>query len=146
LYLPKSIVTGNTYSLVWQDGTNNSTYTADRAGIYYATLTNACGTATDTVTLSYRNCHVYFPTAFTPNNDGLNDLAKLGGDLAGISKYVLAIYNRWGKRVFYTEDVTKGWDGYMKGTRADIGSYYYQIKFVYNGTEDFWKGDLTLLR
>jgi gliding motility-associated-like protein len=146
LYLPKSIVTGNTYSLVWQDGTNNSTYTADRAGIYYATLTNACGTATDTVTLGYRNCHVYFPTAFTPNNDGLNDIAKLGGDIAGISKYMLAIYNRWGQRVFYTEDVTKGWDGYVKGTRTDIGVFFYQIKFVYNGTEDFWKGDLTLLR
>jgi len=50
------------------------------------------------------------PSAFTPNNDGNNDILK---DIPiGIKKFnYFIIYNRWGNRVFYTTDFSRGWNG-----------------------------------
>jgi len=144
--LPRSMITGNGYQVRWQDGSIKDKFTVEQTGIYFAQLTNVCGMAADTVKVEYRNCHVYFPTAFTPNGDGLNDIARMGGDLLGINKFKLSIYNRWGQRVFYTEDPTKGWDGMYKGVYAELGVYQFLIQFTYYGKEELRKGDVTLIR
>jgi gliding motility-associated-like protein len=52
---------------------------------------------------------LYFPNAFTPNDDGINDLFYTKG--RGIKTFKMYIYNRWGDLIFYTEDRTEGWDG-----------------------------------
>ncbi|MEJ7685267.1 MAG: gliding motility-associated C-terminal domain-containing protein [Segetibacter sp.] len=54
------------------------------------------------------------PNAFTPNGDGINDKVFVRG--YGISKMTWRIYNRWGEKVFETNDKTQGWDGTYKGS------------------------------
>jgi gliding motility-associated-like protein len=67
------------------------------------------------------------PTAFTPNNDGLNDCFGVHkwGNITGLQFF---IYNRWGHMVFYTTDASKCWDGNYKNIPQPSGAYVYVIK------------------
>ena len=78
--------------------------------------------------------YFYFPNAFTPNANGNNDLFMGYG--AGIKKYNMKIYDRWGELLFETNDLNTGWDGTYKGQKApsavyavifDLEGYRYQI-------------------
>lgn len=70
---------------------------------------------------------VYFPSAFSPNGDGINDKFNLmgGSDLSLISS--LRVYDRWGGLVFekqsFSPDGQDGWDGMVKGRPAPVGLY-----------------------
>lgn len=102
----------------------------------------------DTINIKVENCpqFIYFPTAFTPNNDGLNDLFKpsTGGAL---TKYELQIYNRWGQLVFRASTKTTGWDGRFKGQPQDNGVFIWQCKYQFYGkTEQLIKGTFMLIR
>lgn len=59
---------------------------------------------------------LYFPNAFTPDNDGINDYFYPEGIELNSDAYELYIYSRWGELVFCTDDVHMGWDGRMQGT------------------------------
>lgn len=146
-YLPKNMVTGYPYSITWQDGKNDSIYTATKPGLYLVKLQNKCGIVYDTMYLEHHNCGLFFPSGFSPNGDGLNDFAKLlGADLSHVTDYQLSIYNRWGVKVFYTDDVHKGWNGVFDGRPADMNVYFYMIKFKLRGADKLMKGDITLVR
>ena len=89
---------------------------------------------------------VIFPTAFTPNGDGRNDiLLPLGARY--IKSLSVEIWNRWGQLVYSSTDPTSGWDGYYHGTEAQTGVYAYFIKYVtLKGDEKTSKGNVTLIR
>lgn len=89
---------------------------------------------------------VFVPTAFTPNNDGLNDLLRPVG--AGIKNIeFFSIYNRWGQLLFSTQQNGKGWDGRLNGTPQPAGTYVWQVKATdYTGKSYFRKGVVTLIR
>lgn len=146
LLLPLLSTVDTTTKFRWQDGSSAKTFTVKEAGIYSVTITNVCDTITRTVEVTERNCHFFFPTAFSPNGDGLNDLARLVGDASVVDDFTLRIYNRWGEAVFQTNDATKGWDGYYKGQKAEVGTYYYLVRYKYDGEEELLKGDLMLVR
>ncbi len=76
-----------------------------------------------------RQCAVYVPTAFTPNNDGRNDLfrAKVNDDVTG---YRLAVYSRWGQLIFQTNSPERGWDGTFKGSPAAAGAYVWVLTYT----------------
>ncbi len=67
------------------------------------------------------------PTAFTPNNDGLNDCygIKYWGI---IQELEFSIYNRWGERIFFTRNPRDCWDGRYKGIPQDPAIFVYMIK------------------
>jgi gliding motility-associated-like protein len=70
---------------------------------------------------------VFYPNAFTPNNDGINDLfLPIGSDVV---EFYLVIYNAWGQRVFESRSIEKGWDGKVEGKPAPVGSYIYQSRY-----------------
>lgn len=87
----------------------------------------------------------YMPTAFTPNNDGLNDCygIKYWGVIESLE---FSIYNRWGERIFFTKNPNTCWDGIYKGTMQDIGVYVYMIKAKGLCGDTFKKGLFTLVR
>jgi gliding motility-associated-like protein len=93
-----------------------------------------------------KNVDVMFPTAFTPNGDGRNDiLFPLGTRFA--KNISVEIWNRWGQLVYSSTDLNKGWDGYYQGTEAQTGVYAYLLKYtMYNGEEKMQKGNITLIR
>jgi gliding motility-associated-like protein len=114
----------NVVSWQWDfgDGSGTSTlpnpnYTYDDTGTYTIQLvvTDIAG-CVDTVTqtvIVLPDMYFYFPSAFTPNNDGKNDVFTGYG--LGIEKYELLIFNRWGELLFKSEDMSKGWDGKLQG-------------------------------
>ena len=67
------------------------------------------------------------PEAFTPNNDGLNDVFK--PTLVNYQEYTLLIYNRWGEKIFESSDADIGWDGTFKGLPVQMGVYTYVMRF-----------------
>ena len=89
---------------------------------------------------------VFIPSAFTPNNDGLND--KLIPTLAGIKKLEqFSIYNRWGQLLYSTSEAGQGWDGTLAGNNQPSGSYIYLIKAVdYLDKLIIKKGSVVLIR
>ncbi|MBX7093238.1 MAG: CotH kinase family protein [Flavobacteriales bacterium] len=88
---------------------------------------------------------VFIPTGFSPNGDGLNDLLQIQGQ--GILSMSLSIYDRWGQRVFSTNDVNATWDGTFNGKTLNSGVFAYKLHAVLlDGTEVDQSGNITLMR
>ncbi len=89
---------------------------------------------------------VYFPSAFSPNGDGLNDEFRIVNFGYQFLKE-FRIFNRWGQQVFFTMNGRQGWDGTFNNQQADAGTYHYLIRMkMDDGTENVIRGDLTLVR
>lgn len=95
---------------------------------------------------------VDIPNAFTPNNDGLNDIFYILGNKEIVTLKDFAIYTRWGEKVFQvlnapSNDPAYGWNGFSKGIRAASGTYVYVVTILSrNGTLNQYKGNVILLR
>ncbi len=85
------------------------------------------------------------PNAFTPNNDGVNDIIYVNG--FGIKQMIWRIYNRWGVLMFTSMSKEQGWDGKFKGVLQpqDVYSYGLEVEYT-NGDKYSTTGDITLLR
>ena len=135
-----------TAALLWQDGSAASAYTVTGPGLYYLTATNTCGSYTDSVNITAGPCNIMMPSAFTPNGDGVNDAFRVKYH-APVKQFDFIIYDRWGEKVFETNDINKGWDGTWKGLPALPGSYVWVIRFTDNtDKQQQLKGVVTLLR
>lgn len=90
--------------------------------------------------------YVFVPTAFTPNNDGLNDVIRpIAVGIRQITNF--SIYNRWGERVFYTTTNKVGWNGTYNGRDQASGVYVWMLQAIdYLGKPLFLKGTVTLIR
>ncbi|NOT50280.1 MAG: T9SS type B sorting domain-containing protein [Chitinophagaceae bacterium] len=88
----------------------------------------------------------YLPTAFTPNGDGLNDIAR--PYLVGMKSLVsFSVFNRWGNRIFYSQQEGKGWDGRFNGNPQASGVYVWILEFLDNSNKKVTeKGTITLIR
>ena len=74
-----------------------------------------------------KNTAIFVPTAFTPNNDRLNDVIQ--PYLVGIKTlYYFTIYNRWGQQVFSTDQMNNGWDGKFNGRIIGNSNYVWVLK------------------
>jgi gliding motility-associated-like protein len=91
---------------------------------------------------------MYIPNAFTPNDDGINDVFQPKGMGWKPNQYEFLIYDRWGNLIFKTNDYTKGWDGTYKGAHAPTDVYVYKIKAVSSayGSRKEFAGHVTLIR
>lgn len=112
------------------------------------TVTNGIGcssTIVKTITIIW-NCYIAVPGAFTPNDDGLNDyLYPLNAYKAAGLKF--SVYNRFGQKVFYTENWTNKWDGTIKGKKADAGTYVWILSYLDTDTNTpvYMKGSTLLI-
>lgn len=144
-------------SLVWDmgDGTIfiNDTilnYLYLQPGDYVISMTaydfkcNNIGTISEKVQFTGVYEDVFVPNAFTPNGDGNNDVLYVRG--LGITEVQFAVYDRWGEKVFETNEQDKGWDGKYEGMLADPGVFVYYLNIVYcDGQKYFEKGNVTLI-
>ncbi|MCL4855857.1 MAG: gliding motility-associated C-terminal domain-containing protein, partial [Flavobacteriales bacterium] len=88
---------------------------------------------------------LYIPNAFTPNGDGDNDIFYAHG--INIKEFEMMIFDRWGEKLFTSDDLDKGWDGSYNGNLAQTETYVWKIiyKDVLNNREELI-GTVTLLR
>ena len=89
------------------------------------------------------------PNAFSPNNDGVNDVFMPKTNCL-INSYDLWIYNRWGEELFWTNNPTDAWNGIYKGIKQELGVYVYKVQYttIENGilqTKNL-KGNVSLIR
>lgn len=87
----------------------------------------------------------FIPNVFSPNGDGVNDVAQTNFGLLNDIRF--HIYNRWGREVFFTNNNTTWWDGKFKGKDAPDGVYFYLLEAIdvqENAVSE--KGNITLLR
>lgn len=102
-------------------------------------------TAKIVLNVSTNESDVFIPNAFTPNNDGKNDVFKVYG--SSIKEVDIKIYNQWGNFVFETKDNILGWNGTQNGKHQPVGTYMYIIKIRLNNEDSFIKkGSFTLIR
>ncbi len=91
-------------------------YTGTTEILYTITITTSAGCVTvDTQFIKpFKEVKIYVPTAFTPNNDGLNDYLKpIPGGIKELKYF--RVYNRWGQVVFDIRSNPRGWDGKVGG-------------------------------
>lgn len=101
----------------------------------------------DSLYVTVNDCeeYIFFPSSFTPNNDGLNDLFKPLLSCA-IASYELSIYNRWGQLVFKTTDKLKGWNGSFNNKKQATEAFVWICRYRFVGkTEKLIKGNLILI-
>jgi len=117
----------DTTTYLWQDGTTNPTLTVSQPGIYWVHLfVNGCLSG-DTIKVHTCPYTLWFPSAFSPNGDGLNDNFKPAG--ISIAVFKMEIFNRWGAKVFETNNINEGWDGRINAAQAPAGTYTYRVDF-----------------
>ena len=148
-------------SLIWDMG-NGDVFYADsiayyytEAGIYDLSLTAFDFTCNLMEVISSEvpffgniSTDVIIPNVFTPNGDGQNDLLTFV-NVNGSETFRLTIWNRWGKKVFVTDDPFNHWDGIsMKDKTINEGVYYFEILFtdVCSDEEQIKTGFVHLMR
>jgi gliding motility-associated-like protein len=109
--------------------------------------TNGCR-AEDSLAVEVKPASDFFiPNVFTPNHDGANDMLELYGDKNNLSFLSFVVFNRWGEKVFESNDHHFSWDGTYKGEEVPAGIYTYIMKAVRNNSsKDEFLGSVTLLR
>ncbi|MDI3320652.1 gliding motility-associated C-terminal domain-containing protein [Pinibacter soli] len=131
---------------LWQDNSTMPYFTASGEGTYSLKATNICGSYNGTIRIGTVLCLLNMPNAFTPNNDGNNDVFKVKY-VFPVQLFTMDIYNRWGQKVFTSNDIKKGWDGSVNGLQAPTGSYIWTISLIdIDGKKQQQKGVVTLFR
>jgi gliding motility-associated-like protein len=141
---------GSWASYLWSTGDAKSSITIKQPGQYWLQVTdyNAC-VGRDTVSVVIKDdCPkvIYFPNAFTPNDDGLNDIFK-PFTAAPLEKYSLKIYNRWGQMIFTSNDPLQGWNGKYRSVVITPGVYVYLCSYkFYNKAQGMMKGTVVVVK
>ena len=127
-------------------------YTENNPGSYTVTLIalseyGCADTSRQEITIKEIGT-IFIPSAFTPDDDGINDIFIPKGNNIDSNYYKMLIYDRWGEKVFETNDLSQGWDGRVKNENmASPGIYkWYIIYRDKSGTEYTKSGNLTLIR
>ena len=152
-----TIVNGSStlYSYLWSppDGLSNPTAPSPFANpatttVYTVVAADSmgCRTEAQVEVAVYQGGSIAIPNAFSPNDDGLNDLFRLI-TICPIKLEYFKVFNRWGELLFQTADIDQGWDGLYKDVKCEIGVYVYVVSgSMPNGERVFLKGNVSLLR
>jgi gliding motility-associated-like protein len=117
----------------------NPIFNGDRYTEYSLTRTDtvsSCAVIDEYEIVVTREVFVKVPNAFTPNNDGLNDVLKVEHSVGVLPDgFDFKIYNRWGKLMFHKQDINIGWDGRdANGVLQEMDGYNYVLYYKYNQT------------
>ncbi|HOX76904.1 MAG TPA: gliding motility-associated C-terminal domain-containing protein [Bacteroidales bacterium] len=123
----------------WNTGDSTQSININAEGMYTVEMESPVGClGSDSVyvkltTEEIPEFNLYVPNAFTPDGDGVNDtfLALYNGN--DISHFTMEVYDRWGGRIFRSENILVGWDGKKNGKECPGGVYVYKIVFSVDG-------------
>lgn len=133
------------------EGSSLSSFTCDTSGIYTIQLIawqydpSCADTAFNTITVIDQ---LIIPTAFTPDNDGVNDFWILPNIDEIYPNNVAFVYNRWGEQLFQSEKgkyIIRPWNGKYNDEILPVGSYYFIIK-THDQKEEIFKGVVSIIK
>lgn len=132
---------------LWSTGESTRAITVNRPGKYQVMVTAGTGcSATDSVQVSWGDCELFIPSAFSPNGDGINDQFGLVSGIIN-SYFSFRIYNRYGELVFHSTDQFKKWDGRFNHKQVPVGVYPWVLTYTNkNGYTQTEKGTVMLIR
>ncbi|MBS1655041.1 MAG: gliding motility-associated C-terminal domain-containing protein, partial [Bacteroidetes bacterium] len=139
----------NFESYLWDNGSTLPSINITLPGSYKLQVKDENGCyGKDSIIVHRKEClkGLFVPSAFTPNNDGKNDLLKpfLFGN---VKQYHFWLYNRWGQVVFETTDLSKGWDGKYKGVTQDGNVFVWLCQYQFDGEDKKTeRGTIVLIR
>ncbi|MES2798586.1 MAG: gliding motility-associated C-terminal domain-containing protein [Bacteroidota bacterium] len=128
---------GTTYT--WATSTSlsctncaNPTASPSSNTVYYVTATapNGCTGGDSAVVVIKMPCgELFVPTIFSPDATGpaANNALCVFGSPACIEEFLFQVYDRWGEKVFETDDITECWDGNLKGKPMNSGIFVYRL-------------------
>jgi gliding motility-associated-like protein len=132
-------VTGGTspYSYSWSNGASMQNLDNLAYGTYQLTVTDAnqCDAHIDSVIVGADEMTIVIYNAFTPNNDGTNDVWNIK-NIQSYTKCSIRIFNEWGNEVFTSTGYATPWDGTYNGKALPAATYYYIIDLG-NGTKPY---------
>ncbi|MCX6292448.1 MAG: gliding motility-associated C-terminal domain-containing protein [Bacteroidetes bacterium] len=138
---------GNFSSYLWQDTSTLSSLTIHEPGIFWVTVMNSFGCyASDTIVVK-EECldDVIAPNAFTPNGDGRNDFFFASG--TNVTSFNMKIFNRWGEKIFESDNMNSPWNGSYKGKEQESDVYVWLLNFSIDNNEPVRKvGRVFLIR
>ncbi len=110
--------------------------------------TNGCRAENKVSITVVPDYQIYVPSAFTPNNDGTNDVFEIFGNKKLWKELSMTIYNRWGEKVFESSDSKFAWDGTFHGVLQNPQIYVYQLRitFIDGYAMPLQKGSISLIR
>jgi gliding motility-associated-like protein len=134
---------------LWSTGSSQPSISVDKPGSYTLKVTNNndCAGA-DTIRVIQESCMegVYIPNAFSPDNDGLNDVFR-PMVFGNVIHYEFSVFNRFGERIFTTQQPMQGWDGTWKGAVQPANTYAWMCSYqLEGGTAKVEKGMVSLVR
>ncbi|MBI5541855.1 MAG: gliding motility-associated C-terminal domain-containing protein [Bacteroidia bacterium] len=133
---------------LWNDGSTLAQHIVQNNGIYTVTVSNFCGSTSDTTNLIVKDCIVYLdvPSAFSPNDDGNNDVLYAVGK--NVDNIYFIIYDRWGNKVFESRSLSLGWNGTYNGNKlnANVFMYYITATSTADGSSIKKEGNISLIR
>lgn len=113
---------------------------------------NGCSTTTSTqIQVLPRSRKIFVPTAFSPNDDGINDVFYINADERVSQITRMQVYDRWGNLFFTNENINAnepaaGWNGTVNGKPADSGVYVWFAEIIFaDGSKETISGDMSLL-
>ncbi|MCD6020042.1 MAG: domain containing protein [Bacteroidetes bacterium] len=126
-------------SYLWAFGNGNtantqtvSSQTYHDPGNYTVYLSISNGSCFDmdslVITVLEEDPTLYVPNAFTPNGDSINDIFRVGA--TKIKEFDIIIFDRWGLKLYASDDINEGWNGYVNGKVVSDGTYFFLINAV----------------
>ena len=134
---------------LWSNGDTTPTIAVIDPGTYTLQITDANGCkASQSAVITDSSCpqYVYLPNAFTPNNDGRNDIFRpVFAGAASVFRF--AVYDRWGRQMFETTNPSVGWDGTSGGKEQPAGVFVWVCVYkLYEQPEHIQRGTVMLIR
>lgn len=132
----------------WSTGSTLPFIKIHTSGVYHVSVKDANGCiGRAIINVKTKNCinNLVFPNAFSANHDGKNDVFK--PYLTGIlHRYELKIFNRWGQKIFHTNNPNEGWNGYYKLTLQNTESFIWVCSYQFEGeNEKIQRGTFVLV-
>jgi gliding motility-associated-like protein len=138
------------YTYEWQDGSTANSFLALDEGKYWVTAEDQGCINSDTVAITLSkdcDCIVEIPNAFTPNYNSLNEAFGVVYSECKFVNFQFTIYNRWGEKIFETNDPNHKWNGVYQDKESPQGAYIYTLFYrPMHGRNKYEKGTVTLLR
>ncbi len=133
----------------WSTGGVGNSLQIGEAGNYTLQVVDRYGCeGKDSIMVKTKSCpmEIFFPNAFSPNKDGINDIFK-PVIISTPVIYQFSIYNRFGQLIFKTSDPGEGWDGMAGNTAQETGAYVWICKYQFSGgKKNVVSGTVILIR
>lgn len=136
-------------SYKWNTGSVSCCVMPDREGLYRRAASNDCGSFIDSIWVYHQSCEdcIVFPNAFTPVTGSANNIFRPLLKCP-VDEFSIRIYNRWGNKVFQSNNISDGWNGRSDFAWAPQGVYVYVVQYRARGKmqQQQLTGNVTLIR